>query len=109
MRRKKIKINLPDNINLKAINFDKFNTNPVLLVNHKWDDLPIGKVIEIKKSHKGLMFKPIFHNLTDESKYLNFLHKEGLIINAQPGGYIDYDENGNIKEFKIYEISLCIL
>lgn len=109
MSRNKIKINLPDDIKISAINFDRFNENPHLLVNHKWDELPIGKVVEIKKSYKGLMFKPIFHNLTDESKYLNYLHKKGLIINAQLGGMIERDKDGNIKQYEIYEISLCTL
>jgi hypothetical protein len=112
--KKKIKIELPkikwdssDVISPSAFNFKKFNLNPVLLLNHNWKEISIGIVTEVKLSHKGLMFKPIFHKLTDESKYLNLLHKEGLIVNAQPGGFIDRDENGNIKEFKIYEISLC--
>lgn len=114
MSTKKIKINLQGNqfgdvdiIPKSALNFERFNTNPVLLHNHEHNELPIGLVSEVKSSNKGLMFKPIFHNLTNESKYLNFLHKSGCIVNAYPGGYIERDENGNIKEFMIHEISIC--
>lgn len=114
MSRKKIKINLQQNqfgdidiIPKIALNFDRFNANPIMLCNHKYDELPIGLISEVKSSNKGLMFKPIFHNLTNESKYLNFLHKSGCIINAYPGGYIERDENGNIKMFIIHEVSIC--
>lgn len=104
---KKIKINIPDELKTCTINFTVFSEQPCLLLNHKWDTPPIGNVVEIKKGYKGIMFKPRFNNLTDESRAVELLHKEGLIINAEPGGYIKYDENGNVKEFIIYEISIC--
>jgi hypothetical protein len=107
---KRIKINFEmggETLPNSVIDFTKFNERPLMLNHHAFDELPLGRFIDIKKSHKGVFGKAIFHKITPESKLLNRLVNQKIIKNVQPGGYVERDENGNITKFDIYEVSIC--
>jgi hypothetical protein len=105
--KKRFKAILPDGIKAKSIDLTKFNTNPVILLNHDYNEVPIGRATDVKVSNRGMYFTPSFHKINEASEKIAFLSKEGMITKGYPGGYIETDENNNVTKFDIYEISIC--
>ena len=109
---------IPNNV----IDFSRFNKNPVVLKNHKWDDDPMGFWSDIKQDAQGNWSGvPVFHGLTDESKLNKSLYEGGWIRGASIGGEtvweknnagqpkLDKDGNRICKVFYLYEISIVTL
>lgn len=99
--KRRFKINVPEGIELNNIDLSKFNTNPVILLNHDHNSLPLGMASDVKLSNRGLYCKFKFHKLTNESVYVDYLRREGVVVEAFAGGYLE-DE-----KFNIYEVSIC--
>jgi HK97 family phage prohead protease len=85
-----------------AWKLDNYQKNPVLLLSHKYDVPPVGKVLWIKADANGLKFKAKFAS-TERGKELYQLYKEG-IMNAFSVGFTPnkngYVDNPTEKEYQ---------
>lgn len=104
-----------------AIKFERFNANPVLLLQHQWEQFPVGMMTDIKLIGGKWTGVPVFHRLTDISKQCADLFEAGFIKACSIGGFSEWktnsagqaqlDAEGNrvCALFDLYEISLCTL
>lgn len=122
----------PNNQGFKVPNdvlkFDRYVKNPVLLYNHDWDKLPIGKMTDVRFESGEWTGIPVFHRLTTESREVSDLYDAGFLKACSMGGFkelkttgktvrdkdgntfpevwLDKDGNGQATEFDVYEISI---
>jgi HK97 family phage prohead protease len=86
-----------------------FKKNPVLMLSHNYQELPIGKVTNIKVENKKLTFKAVFSEATQTAKEAYQLVQEG-ILKAFSVGFIprqwDEKDQNTITEAELLEISL---
>ena len=69
-----------------TIDFSHYNINPVLLANHDWKSLPIGKMTKIQLESNGdYTGIPVFHKITSESKTYSALYEGGWLSTASIG------------------------
>jgi len=69
-----------------TIDFSHYNINPVLLANHDWKSLPIGKMTQIQLEANGdYTGVPVFHKITPESKTYAQLYEGGWLSTASIG------------------------
>lgn len=89
-----------------------FKKSPVLMLQHNYQELPIGKIEKIKVEDKKLVFKAIFSETTQKAKEAYALVKEG-ILNSFSVGFIplEYDANQQniITKAELLEISLVAI
>ena len=89
--------------------FGNFNSNPVLMLMHNYQDFPIGKVTELKVVDGKLLFKAIFSKTLPKAKEAYELVKEG-ILNCLSVGFIprefDTKDQNVITKAELLEISL---
>lgn len=88
------------------IDFSRFFRNPVLLWRHEWDGHPLGMAENIKFNGYFWSFRPVFHLQTVQSIDVAKLYKRKM-LKAYAGGEAEHDDAGQIKRFKLYEISLA--
>lgn len=93
-------------IESKAWRLERFKKNPVLLLSHKYDIPPVGKILWIKSDPNGLKFKAQFAN-SERGQELYQLYKDGIMSAFSVGftpmenGYIDNpQEPSNYKGLK---------
>jgi len=99
-----------DRINPKGWNLENFKKNPVILLNHAYDALPIGKAVNVKRKADGLVFDIQFSKAYDVAKTAYALLKEG-ILNAWSVGFIplEFGKSGGeytIDKMELLELSL---
>jgi len=88
-----------------AWKLDNYKKNPVLLLSHKYDIPPVGKVIWIKNDSNGLKFKAKFAN-TDRGKEMYQLYKEGIMgafsvgFTPNKNGYVDSPQEKEYQGLK---------
>lgn len=83
-----------------TIDFSRYNINPVLLANHDWKSLPIGKMTDIRLEANGdYTGIPVFHEITDESKTYSQLYKGGWLSTASIGGEASWRKDFNTGRF----------
>lgn len=81
-------------IESSAWKLDNYRKNPVLLLCHKYDVPPVGKVLWVKSDQNGLKFKAKFAN-TERGKECYELYKDGIMnafsvgFKPRPGGVMD--------------------
>lgn len=81
-------------IESSAWKLDNYRKNPVLLLCHKYDAPPVGKVLWVKADQNGLKFKAKFAN-TERGKECYALYKDGIMnafsvgFKPRQGGVID--------------------
>lgn len=114
-----------------VINFDRFIKNPVLLKQHDWESLPLGKATDLKYENGKWSFIPVFHRLTPESNQYADLYEAGYLNGCSMGGfkalkttgrtivdsegkripetYLDADGDGVAASFDLYEISMVTI
>ena len=89
--------------------FGNFNSNPVLMLMHNYQDFPIGKVTDLKVVDGKLLFKAIFSKTLPKAKEAYDLVKEG-ILNCLSVGFIprefDTKDQNVITKAELLEISL---
>ncbi len=66
-----------------VIDFSRYRNHPILLRNHDWDALPVGKMIDIDEVN--YIATPYFHKIDEESVNAEKYYKEGL-LQASIGG-----------------------
>jgi len=92
-------------IEANAWQLDNFRKNPVLLLCHKYDAPPVGKVLWVKSDTNGLKFKARFAN-TERGKEIYQLYKDGIMnafsvgFKPLPGGVIDAPKDVKYKGCK---------
>jgi len=88
-----------------AWKLDNFRKNPVLMLAHQYNELPVGKCLWIKSSQDGLRFKAKFAN-TARGKEVYELYKSGIMncfsvgFKANPGGFVDNPTDVRYKGVK---------
>ena len=88
-----------------AWRLDNFRKNPVLMLSHRYDHLPIGKCLWVKSSTDGLRFKAKFAN-TATGREVYELYKSGIMncfsvgFKANPGGFVDNPTDVKYKGVK---------
>ena len=105
----------------EAIDFTRFNKNPVLLLEHSWGSAPLGIMTDIKIIDGKYTGVPVFHRLTDLSRQYADMYEGGFIKACSIGGFsewktnaagqpqLDRDGNRVCAKFDLYEISICSL
>ena len=105
----------------EALNFVRYNKNPVLLKNHVWGSDPIGQMTDIKVIDGQYTGVPVFHRLTKESIETADMYDAGHLKACSIGGFAEWktnsagqaqlDKDGNrvCALFDMYEISICTL
>lgn len=93
-----------DAIPESAIDWTRFEKNPMMLLEHECSD-PLGLWTDLLKSPPSAV--PIFHEKSPASKQAAEYIESGFPYAAYPGGQCERDEAGNITKFTIYEISIC--
>jgi HK97 family phage prohead protease len=94
-----------DSIDQSGWELENFKKNPVGLWAHKYDELPIAKIENIKVTEKGLEAEFIFaeHQKAQDIKNL----VDTGVLNAVSVGFIGKERNGNvITRAELLEISI---
>ena len=55
-----------------------YELNPIILAFHKYDQLPLGKCVDLKKTDKGLWFTAKFANTSAASEAFQFIRDTGI-------------------------------
>ena len=86
-----------------------FKANPVLLLFHNYQELPVGKITDLSIEDGQLKFKAVFSEATQKAKEAYQLVKEG-ILNTFSVGFIprewDKADGSVITKAELLEISL---
>lgn len=89
-----------------------FKKNPILMLAHNYNELPIGKVTNVKVEENKLTFKAIFSEATQIAREAFQLVQEG-ILKAFSVGFIprEYDEKepNVVTKAELLEISLVAI
>jgi HK97 family phage prohead protease len=99
-----------DTINPKGWVLDNFQKNPVILLNHNYTGLPIGKAVNVRRKADSLTFDIQFSKTYELAKTAYELLKEG-ILNAWSVGFIplEFGKAGGewtINKMELLELSL---
>lgn len=97
-----------DSINPKGWVLDNFQKNPVILLNHDYGGLPIGKATNVKRKDGALTFDIKFSKTYELAKTAYSLLKEG-ILNAWSVGFIPLEWGKAGGEFTINKMELLEL
>ena len=108
----------------EAIDFERFDANPVLLLEHQWGN-PTVALLGSLKDRKLIDGKwtgiPDFHGVTEQSRICKELFEKGYLNACSIGGFsewktnsagqTDLDKDGNriCALFDLYEVSMCSL
>lgn len=102
----------------EVIDFSRYNPNPVILKNHKWDEPPLGLMTDIKFENGKWSGVPVFHKLTKDSQEYAAMYEGGFLRGASIGGAAEWKKNAagqNVLDknglkmclaFDLYEISM---
>lgn len=88
-------------IEINAWNIDNYLKNPVILLNHNPDSLPIGKALWVKKDKRGLLFKIQFADTTIGNEVYK-LYKDG-IMNTFSVGFKPKKATRNMDGVRVFE------
>jgi|GEM_PF-1332447 hypothetical protein len=111
-----------------VLDFGRYKKNPIVLLQHNWESLPLGQMTEIDFNDGEWTGIPVFHRLTEESRIADDLWQAGVLKACSIGGFkelkttgkmtrdkdgnptpeiwIDKDGLGEATHFEIYEISM---
>ena len=97
-----------DSIDQKGWELRNFMNNPVILWAHRYDELPLGKVIELSVTESGLEAEIVFadESANPKAQQVKELVDQG-ILNAVSVGFIPKERSGNIiTSAELLEISI---
>jgi len=99
-----------DRINPKGWVLDNFKKNPVIMLNHNYEQFPIGKAINVRRKENALFFDVQFSKTLELAKQAFNLVKEG-IMNAWSVGFLplEFAKAGSdytIEKMELLELSL---
>lgn len=83
-----------------TIDFSRYNINPIILGNHDWKSLPIGRMTDIRKESVGYSGIPQFHGITEESKVYQQLYEQGWLSTSSIGGMMTFRKDLKGKQVK---------
>jgi hypothetical protein len=86
------------------IDFSRVKAQGILT--HNFDQKPIGKFGDIKLIGDEYFVEAIVPINSEGEKLINAGFESGM-LRVYPGGEVKYNENNEISEFKIYEVSIC--
>ena len=87
-----------------ALDFSRFNKNPVVFINHDWANAPLGLASIVKENEVYYADIELNHLVTKKQL---FIFNRLKTINM--GGELERKEDGSIKKFILYELSFCCL
>ena len=89
---------IEDVINIKGLDIDEYMKNPVVMWAHKYDQLPLGKSLEVEKNtrKKQLVVRPYFDDHEFAVKVFNSYLKR--IMRGFSVGLIPYELEGRNRE-----------
>lgn len=94
-----------DSIDQSGWELKNFMKNPVILWAHRYDELPLGKVVELSVTENGLESEMVFAD-HEKAKEVSKLVDDGM-LNAVSVGFIPKERNGNvITRAELLEISI---
>ena len=70
----------------EALDFTRYKFNPVILRDHNWYDVAIGRMEDIHLEDGSWKGWPRFHGLNDESKLAKAMYEAGFLVSASIGG-----------------------
>ena len=97
-----------DTVQQNGWELKNFMKNPVILWAHKYDELPLGKVIELSVSENGLESEIVFadEKTNPKAQQVKKLIDDGM-LNAVSVGFIPKERDGNnITSAELLEISI---
>jgi len=97
-----------DSIDQSGWELKNFMGNPVILWAHRYDELPLGKVIQLSVTESGLEAEIVFadEESNPKAQQVKKLVDDG-ILNAVSVGFIPKERNGNvITRAELLEISI---
>lgn len=111
-----------------VLDFGRYKKNPVVLLQHNWESLPLGQMTDIDYDNGEWTGVPVFHRLTEESRIADDLWQADILKACSIGGFKELkttgrmtrDKDGNqtpeiwtdadglaeATSFEIYEISM---
>lgn len=111
-----------------VLDFGRYKKNPIVLLQHNWESLPLGQMTDIDFNDGEWTGLPVFHRLTEESRIADDLWQAGVLKACSIGGFkelkttgrttrdkdgnaipeiwLDKDGLGEATHFEIYEISM---
>lgn len=114
-----------------VLNFNRYQKNPVILKQHKWDELPLGRMTDIQYNNGEWTGVPVFHRLTADSREHDDLYQADYLKACSIGGfktlkttgkkvrdkegtmfdeiYLDTEGVGVATDFDLYEVSMVTL
>jgi hypothetical protein len=108
----------------EAIDFERFDANPVLILDHQWGNTTqalLGVLNDRKLIGGKWTGVPDFHGCTEESRICKELFEKGYLKACSIGGFAEWktnsagqtelDKNGNriCALFDLYEVTMCAL
>lgn len=97
-----------DSVDQSGWELENFKANPVILWAHRYDELPLGKVISVDNTNRGLEIEMVFaeEDANPKAQQVKRLVDEG-ILNAVSVGFIPKERNGNIiTRAELLEVSI---
>jgi uncharacterized protein len=99
-----------DRINPKGWDLENFKKNPVIMLNHNYEQFPIGKAINVKRKNNQLIFDVQFSKTLEVARQAFNLVKEG-IMRAWSVGFmpLEFSKAGSdytIDKMELLELSL---
>lgn len=97
-----------DSIDQSGWDLKNFMRNPVILWAHRYDELPLGKVVTLEVTQDGLVAEVVFadNEANPKATQVKSLIDQG-VLNAVSVGFIPKERNGNIiTRSELLEISI---
>lgn len=97
-----------DSVDQAGWELENFKSNPVILWAHRYDELPLGKVISVETTVRGLEIEMVFaeESANPKAAQVKQLVDDG-ILNAVSVGFIPKERKGNIiTRSELLEVSI---
>jgi hypothetical protein len=82
----------------EALDFTRYNYNPVILREHDWHAVAIGMMRDIHFEDGNWKGLPDFHGLNDESKLAKEMYEKGYLLSASIGGEMILKTTGELED-----------
>lgn len=83
-----------------VLDFGRYKKNPVVLLQHNWESLPLGQMTDIDFNDGEWSGVPIFHRLTEESRIADDLWQAGVLKACSIGGFKELKTTGKMTRDK---------
>src|ERR1700748_767518 len=83
-----------------VLDFGRYKKNPIVLLQHNWESLPLGQMTEIDFNDGEWTGIPVFHRLTEESRIADDLWQAGVLKACSIGGFKELKTTGKMTRDK---------